>query len=135
LVVLPAIRIPQFRVSPLARNSESFIRTFRTVTKRNTSYPELYMLQIIITLAAGVLGFVMARSFVRRRLRFVDAVHSPMAPIVAGSVAAVVAWPAVLLPLVTLPTALLFGIGTGFGTASGARALRNHEGDHRRLTP
>jgi hypothetical protein len=93
------------------------------------------MLQIIITLAAGVLGFVIARGFVRRRLRFVDAVHSPMAPFVAGSVAAVVAWPAVLLPLITLPTALLFGIGTGFGTASGARALRHHEGDHRRLAP
>jgi hypothetical protein len=93
------------------------------------------MLQIIIALAAGTLGFVMASTFVRRRLRFVDAVHSPIAPFVAGTVAAVVAWPAVLLPLVTLPTALLFGIGTGFGTASGARALRRHEGDHRRLTP
>ena len=94
------------------------------------------MLQIIITLAAGVLGFVIARGFVRRRLRFVDAVHSPMAPFVAGTVAAVVAWPAVLLPLVTLPTALLFGIGTGFGTASGARALRHHAGDqHRQLAP
>ena len=93
------------------------------------------MLQIIITLAAGVLGFVIAHGFVRRRLRFVDAVHSPMAPFVAGSVAAVVAWPAVLLPLITLPTALLFGIGTGFGTASGARAIRHREGDHRRLAP
>ena len=93
------------------------------------------MLQIIITLAAGALGFIMARNFVCRRLRFVDAVHSPMAPIVAGSVAAVVAWPAVLLPLVTLPTALVFGIGAGLGTASGSRALRHHEGDHRRLAP
>ena len=93
------------------------------------------MLQIIITLAAGFLGFVIARNFVRRRLRFVDAVHSPMAPIVAGVVAAVVACPVVLLPLITLPTALVFGIGTGFGTASGSRALRNHEGDHRRLAP
>jgi hypothetical protein len=93
------------------------------------------MLQIIITLAAGVLGFVIARGFVRRRLRFVDAVQSPMAPFVAGSVAAVVAWPAVLLPLITLPTALLFGIGTGFGTASGARALRQQGDHHRRLAP
>ena len=93
------------------------------------------MLQIIITLAAGALGFILARNFVFRRLRFVDAVHSPMAPIVAGIVSAVVAWPAVLLPLVTLPTAVVFGIGTGLGTASGARGLRNHEGDHRRLTP
>ena len=93
------------------------------------------MLQILITLAAGVLGFILARNFVRRRLRFVDSVHSPMAPIVAGCVAAVVAWPVVLLPLVTLPTALMFGIGTGLGTASGSRALRHHQGEHRRLAP
>jgi hypothetical protein len=93
------------------------------------------MLQIIITLAAGAIGFVMARHFVLRRLRFVDSVHSPMAPIVAGTVAAVLACPAAFLPLITLPTALVFGIGTGFGTASGSRALRHHEGDHRRLAP
>ena len=93
------------------------------------------MLQIIITLVAGALGFILARNFFRRRLRFVDAVHSPVAPFVAGTVAAVVAWPAVLLPLITLPTALVFGIGTGLGTASGSRALRHHAGDQRRLAP
>jgi hypothetical protein len=93
------------------------------------------MLQLIITMAAGVLGFMLARTFVRRRLRFVDAVHSPLAPVVAGTVAALVAWPAVLLPLITIPTALLFGLGTGLGTASGARALRHQEGDRRRLAP
>ncbi len=93
------------------------------------------MLQLVITLAAGVLGFILAHNFVRRRLRFVDAVHSPIAPVVAGIVAALVAWPAVLLPLVTLTTAIVFGIGTGLGTASGSRALRHPEGDHRRLAP
>jgi hypothetical protein len=93
------------------------------------------MLHIIITLVAGVLGFVMARNFVRHRLRFVDAVHSPLAPIIAGSAAAAVAWPAAILPFVTLTTAIVFGIGTGAGTASGARALRHDAGDHRRLTP
>jgi hypothetical protein len=93
------------------------------------------MLQIIITVAAGVIGFLVARSFVRRRLRFVDSIHSPVAPIVAGTVAALVAWPAALLPLITLSTALAFGIGTGLGTASGARALQRGEGDHHRLAP
>jgi CHASE2 domain-containing sensor protein len=88
------------------------------------------MLHLLITLAAGIAGFILARSFVRRRLRFVDAVHSPIAPLLAGCVSALVAWPAVLLPMVTLSTALVFGIGTGLGTASGARALR--EGDRRR---
>ena len=92
------------------------------------------MPHLLITLAAGIVGFILARSFVRRRLRFVDAVHSPFAPLVAGCIAALVAWPAVLLPLVTLSTALVFGIGTGLGTASGARALRDGEGRHR-LTP
>jgi CHASE2 domain-containing sensor protein len=91
------------------------------------------MLHVLVTLAAGLVGYFLARSFVRRRLRFVDAVHSPFAPLVAGLVAALVAWPAVLLPLVTLTTAIVFGIGTGLGTASGSRDLRRKEA-HRRLT-
>lgn len=93
------------------------------------------MLQLLITLAAGFLGFILSRNFVRRRLRFVDAVQSPVAPLVAGCGAALVAWPAVLLPLVTLGTTIVFGIGTGLGTASGARALRGDDGDQRRLAP
>ena len=93
------------------------------------------MLQILITLAAGYLGFILARTFVRRKLRFVDAVHSPVAPIIAGFAAAAVAWPAAILPFVTVTTAIVFGLGTGVGTASGARALRHDAGDHRRLAP
>ena len=92
------------------------------------------MPQLLIALAAATAGFILARNFVRRRLRFVDSVHSPIAPLFAGCVAALVAWPAVLLPMVTLSTALLFGIGTGLGTASGARAVRDGEG-RRRLAP
>jgi CHASE2 domain-containing sensor protein len=92
------------------------------------------MPQLLITIAAGIAGFILARKFVRRRLRFVDAVHSPIAPLVAGCLAAMVAWPAVLLPLVTLTTTLVFGIGTGLGTASGARDIRDGEG-RRRLAP
>ena len=93
------------------------------------------MLQLLITLTAGVIGFIISRNFVRRRLRFVDAIHSPLAPLVAGVTAALVAWPAVLLPLVTIGTAVAFGIGTGLGTASGARALRNDDRNRRRLSP
>lgn len=93
------------------------------------------MLQLVITIAAGVLGYVLARKFVVNRLRFVDAVQSPIAPIIAGFAAAAVAWPAALLPFVTLATAVVFGIGTGAGTASGARALRHGAAGHRRLTP
>lgn len=89
------------------------------------------MPHLLITLAAGIVGFILARNFVRRRLRFVDKVHSPFAPLIAGCLAALVAWPAVLLPLVTLTTALMFGVGTALGTASGARALRDGDGRHR----
>jgi hypothetical protein len=93
------------------------------------------MLPLLITLTAGAIGFILARNFVRRRLRFVDAVHSPFAPVVAGLLAAIVAWPAALLPFVSVTAAITFGIGTGLGTASGARALTRHEVGQRRLTP
>jgi hypothetical protein len=91
------------------------------------------MLQLLVTLVSGLAGYFLARNFVRRRLRFVDAVHSPFAPLIAGSLAALIAWPAVLLPLVTLATTIVFGIGTGLGTASGSRAIRHGE-RQRRLT-
>jgi hypothetical protein len=93
------------------------------------------MLQTLITVAAGLLGFILARHFVRSRLRFVDAIHSPFAPIIAGGVAAALVWPAAVLPFITLATALMFGIGTGLGTASGSRAVRHGTGDQRRLAP
>jgi hypothetical protein len=93
------------------------------------------MLQLLITLTAGAIGFILTRNFVRRRLRFVDAVRSPMAPVVTGIAAALVAWPAVLLPWVSVTTALVFGIGAALGTASGARTLRNDEPSRHRLTP
>lgn len=81
-------------------------------------------LLFIVTVAAAIGGFIVARNFVRRRLRFVDAVQSPFAPLLAGLAAALVAWPAAILPLVTTGTAAAFGIGTGLGTRSGAKALR-----------
>lgn len=93
------------------------------------------MIQLALTLAAGLAGYLFARSFVHHRLRFVDAVQSPLAPIVAGVVAALLAWPLALLPAVTFTTAVVFGIGTGLGTASGARLVRRAEGQLRRLGP
>jgi hypothetical protein len=93
------------------------------------------MLQLLITLAAGVLGFLLTRSFVRRRLRFVDAVHSPIAPIVAGAIATAVAWPAALLPFITFTTALTFGLGTALGTVSGSRGVGGGATAPRRIHP
>lgn len=77
-----------------------------------------------VTVAAGIGGYIMARNFVRRRLRFVDAVRSPLAPVIAGTAAALLAWPVAILPVVTTMTAVVLGIGTGIGTASGVKALR-----------
>lgn len=81
-------------------------------------------LYLALSVAAAIGGFVLARRFVQRRLRFVDGIRSPVAPFVAGLVAALIAWPAALLPIVTTGTAALFGVGAGLGTASGVKALK-----------
>lgn len=83
------------------------------------------LIYLAVTAVATVAGFIIARDFVRRRLRFVDAVRSPAAPWIVGLGAALVAWPVALLPLVTTATTTLFGIGAGLGTASGVKALRS----------
>ncbi len=86
------------------------------------------MLQVIslaIALVGAVFAFGFARGFVRRRLRFVDAIRSPLAPVVAAGIAALAAWPLTLLPLITGFTAAVVGIGAGLGTASGVKALRS----------
>ncbi len=80
------------------------------------------MLGLIVTAAALVGGFVVARDFVRRRLRFVDAVKRPSAPLIAGAAAAVVVLPVALLPIVSVWTAAAFGIGVAGGVASGRNA-------------
>jgi len=85
------------------------------------------IIRLALAVGAAVLAFGFARSFVRRRLRFVDAVRSPIAPIAAGAIGALVAWPLTLLPLITGLTAALVGIGAGLGTASGAKALKRGE--------
>jgi hypothetical protein len=93
------------------------------------------MIQFALTLAAGLAGYLLARSFVHHRLRFVDAVQSPLAPFVAGGLAALAVWPLALLPMVTLGTTLVFGIGTALGTVSGARLVRRDDHRLRRLGP
>lgn len=80
---------------------------------------------LVITVAAGIVGFSFAREYTLRRLRFVDGVRAPAWPWIVGLVAAVVAAPIVwLLPFIGGGTALLFGAATGLGTASGVKALR-----------
>jgi hypothetical protein len=93
------------------------------------------MPEFFLTFAAGFGGYLLARRFVVRRLRFVDAVQSRFAPLLAAVTATIVIWPLTLLPLVTLATAIVFGIGTGLGTASGARMVRRADVELKRLAP
>jgi hypothetical protein len=86
------------------------------------------LLYFAVTAVAAIAGFLIARNFVRLRLRFVDAVRSPAAPWVAGFGVMLVAWPAAALPLITTTTTTLFGIAAGLGTASGVKALKRGDG-------
>ncbi|MGH7675908.1 MAG: hypothetical protein ACREMV_11620 [Gemmatimonadales bacterium] len=80
------------------------------------------LLWLAITTAAAAGAFLWTRGFVRTRLRFVDAVQKPAAPIVAGAAVALVALPVVgLLPVVTAASALAVGAGTALGVAHGRR--------------
>ncbi len=80
------------------------------------------MLGLAVTAAALIGGFIISRSFVRRRLRFVDAVQKPAAPLIAGVAVAAVALPVALLPVVTIGTAVALGVGVAGGVASGRNA-------------
>ncbi len=93
------------------------------------------MTGFLVTLAAGLVGYLLARRIVSRRLRFVDAVQSRFAPLVAALTATIAISPLTLLPAITLTTAMVFGIGTGLGTASGARLVRRADVELRRITP
>jgi len=84
------------------------------------------ILSILISFAASMLAYAQARSFVTRRLRYVDAVQTPYAPFVAGIVVAVILLPiAAMLPLVGVGTALSVGFAVGAGVAAGARDVRH----------
>ena len=84
-----------------------------------------FAINMMIVAAVAMVGFVIAKTFVRRRLRFVDAIYSPLAPLTVGVLMAVLAWPLAVLPIITGTTAVIFGIGAGMGTASGVRALKS----------
>jgi hypothetical protein len=86
-------------------------------------------LWILLTGVAAIGGYVGVKRFVRRRLRFVDALHRPFVPLLAGAGAFLLALPVVgLLPIVGGATAALFGIGVGAGIAAGRRELKRLPG-------
>ena len=84
---------------------------------------------VLLSFIAGTLlamvGYAQARAFVTTRLRYVDAVHTAIAPFIAGIGAALVALPVMaLLPYLGAGTALSFGVAVGAGVASGSREVR-----------
>ena len=86
----------------------------------------LFLLSFAITAVLATVAYAQARGFVTRRLRYVDAVQTPLAPIVAGGVVALIAWPVVaILPLVGIGTALSVGLAVGTGVAHGAREVKH----------
>lgn len=89
------------------------------------------MIELLIfgAVAGGIgAGYTRLRRFVRDRLRFVDAIQSPIAPLAAGAVGAIVAAPVVwLLPVVGGGTALLVGAGVGLAVRHGARDIRRSD--------
>jgi hypothetical protein len=84
---------------------------------------------ILITFLVTLAGFVLSQRFVENRLRYVDAVQRPYAPLLAGVIAGVVAIPIVaILPVIGVGTAVLFGVSVFAGVASGAREIRRRIG-------
>ena len=70
-------------------------------------------------LGAGIAGYLTSKDFTKRKLRFVDAIHTRPAPVIAGIGAALLAAPVVwLLPIVGAGTAILLGAGVGLGVRS-----------------
>ena len=90
---------------------------------------------MLLTFAAGLGGYLLARNFVSRRLRFVDAVQSRFAPFAAGLFGALLLAPLALLPTVSLWTAMVFGIGAALGTSRAGRIIRRADGELGRLAP
>ena len=90
------------------------------------------MIGTIVLVAAGV-GILYShwkvRQYTRTRLRYVDALHNPFLPLVAGVAGAVVAAPVVwLLPIVGTWTAVAFGVGVGTGVLFGAKDVKRLPG-------
>jgi hypothetical protein len=84
----------------------------------------MILLSFLVSTVVVILGYAQSRNFVTRRLRYVDAVQTAIAPIIAGIGAALLAIPFTALPLVGVGTALSFGFAVGAGVAAGARDVR-----------
>ncbi|HEX6941843.1 MAG TPA: hypothetical protein VF128_02880 [Gemmatimonadaceae bacterium] len=78
------------------------------------------LIGLAISMAVAMFGYSRARAFVSERLRYVDAVNHPFAPLMAGVGAfALGALVAAFLPIVGVGTALTFGLAVGLGVSAG----------------
>lgn len=83
------------------------------------------MITLVLAVAAAAFGYIQTRSFVRRRLAYVDAAQGAAAPVMAAGAAFLLALPVVaLLPFVAGGTALIFGASVGAGFNAGAKDTR-----------
>lgn len=86
----------------------------------------MFLLGLVATWTAVIVGYSKTRSFVRERLRYVDGVHKSLVPFKAGVIAAAAALPiAWAIPFVATGAALIFGTAIGLGVAAGRRDIRN----------
>lgn len=82
------------------------------------------LVSIGISLAVTSLGFAVARRYVRDRLKFVDAIHTMKAPVLAGLVGWALFMPLTMLPLIGVGTAIVFGLSVGLGVRAGAKDIK-----------
>ena len=77
--------------------------------------------------AGAIYGYIKSRSFVRERLRFVDAAQSRAAVLVAAAGSLLLLTPvAWLLPFVDAGSVLLVTLGIGAGVNAGRKDIRRY---------
>jgi hypothetical protein len=89
------------------------------------------LLWLAIAGGVGIFGYIKAKQFTMNKLRYVDAIHKAITPVLAGVAAALIATPVSwLIPfhLVTTLTVALFGGSVALGVAAGARDVRRRIG-------
>lgn len=83
------------------------------------------MIELVVVAAAGSLGFVKLRDFVRDRLRYVDSAQTRSAPWVAGVGVGLASLPIVaMLPILGPLTAIVSGVVVGTAFRSGQKAIK-----------
>ena len=82
----------------------------------------MFGLEWIVALGIGGYGYFKSRRFVREKLRFVEIVHKPAAPVAVGVATGVAAGVVVsVLPVVGVVTAVVAGVSIGMGVSHGAK--------------